>query len=66
MTRACHPGMVEGGTLVARRLMPVAERLGDMDAPDLLRAGKIGDRSRNAQHPVKATRAETHRRRSVR
>ena len=50
---------------VARRLPPIAERLGDMDAADLLGTGEIGDRPSNAKHAVEAARGEAHRRRGV-
>ena len=39
----------------------VAERLGHMDAPDLLRAGQVGDGPRYAQHPGLAARGQAHR-----
>jgi feruloyl esterase len=39
-----------------RRPSAIGQRFGDMDAPDLLRPGEVGDRARHAQHAGVAAR----------
>ena len=64
-TRTCAPPLGPhrrpGSFLGARRLPSVAQRLCDMDAPDRIRSGQIGDGARDPQHPGIATRAHPHR-----
>src|SRR5690349_1579130 len=55
-----------GAPSIARRLPSIAERFGDMNAADLLGAGKIGDGAGDAQHAMEASRREPHRGRGVR
>jgi hypothetical protein len=46
-------------------LPSIAQRLGNVDAPDLLGSGEIGNGSRHAKHAVKPARREAHRRSGV-